>query len=187
MRYLQGLQPCYFPKLSNPVVAEAPRSQRSLPLPFDHYAELRQLSGEDGSYASQSSCTPHGLWCCASTPGLDDVCFGYVTADRDAPVQNLRRTVGAFINMLCCRIQISSGPMQTLEDIFRAAQEQHLESLEFQRCSLARVQHDLGLGGSKILYNTATSTQNHSGIRVGESEGEDGVLLRQRRRMTRAR
>ncbi|KAB5522985.1 non-ribosomal peptide synthetase [Coniochaeta sp. 2T2.1] len=105
--------------------------------------------------------------------GSDDVCFGYLTADRDAPVENIRSTVGTLINMLCCRIRIYK--MQTLEDVFRTTQDQHLESTQYQRCSLANVQHALGMAG-KALYNTSISTQNHSRDDKG-GEVEDTVTF----------
>jgi non-ribosomal peptide synthetase component F len=105
--------------------------------------------------------------------GSDDVCFGYLTADRDAPVPDIRNTVGTLINMLCCRVQISRA--QTLEDVFRTTQEEHLESTQYQRCSLANVQHALGMGG-KALYNTSISTQNHS-KHEDEGQAEDTITF----------
>lgn len=164
-RYLHGLQPCHFPKLNagtNPRAA-AMRSLRSTPLPFDRFAELRRLSEEmHVTFAN----TMHAAWAFVlrTYTRSNDVCFGYLSSDRDVPVENIRHTVGTLINMLCCRIHISQA--QSLEDVFHIMQDQHLQSLSFQRCSLARVQHELGMAG-KPLYNTSVSTQIHTDTTAG--------------------
>jgi non-ribosomal peptide synthase protein (TIGR01720 family) len=167
MRYLKGLQPCYFPNLNNSTttLASETRSLGSIPLHFHRYDELRRLSEQTQVTIANIM---HVAWAFVlrKYTGCDDVCFGYLTAGRDAPVENIGRTVGTLINMLCCRVQISRS--QTLEDVFRTAQEQQLDSVPFQHCSLAEVQHELGLAG-KPLYNTSISTQNHS-------DGKEGVV-----------
>ncbi|KAK4133596.1 non-ribosomal peptide synthetase [Trichocladium antarcticum] len=172
MDYLKGVQPCYFPRLdsSTAMVAAATRSLRSAFLQFDRYAELRLLSEQ--THVTLANIM-HAAWAFVlrKYTGCDDVCFGYLTAGRDAPVENIGLTVGSLINMLCCRVQISES--DTLEGIFRAAQDQHLQGLAFQHCSLAQVQHELGLVG-KPLYNTSVSTQNHA---EGEKNMENTILF----------
>lgn len=158
MRYLEGLQPCYFPTLNTSAsLATETRSLRSSVLQFERYAELRRLS--ERTHVTLANIM-HVAWAFVlrKYTRSDDVCFGYLTAGRDAPVENIGQTVGCFINMLCCRIQISRR--QTLEDVFRTAQDQHLQGLPFQGCPLAQVQHELGLAG-RTLYNTSVSIQNH--------------------------
>lgn len=157
MRHLEGLRPCYFPKIGSSTTM---RSLRSTALPFDRFSDLRRLS--ERTHVTIANIM-HVAWAFVlrKYTGTNDVAFGFLTADRDAPVDDIQRTVGTLINMLCCRIHISSTH-KTIEDILQAAQHQHLESMEFQRCSLAKVQHDLGLAG-KPLYNTSISTQNHTG------------------------
>ena len=158
--YLDGLQPCYFPSLnaSTSTLASDTRNLRTVALQFDRYPELRQLAAR--THVTLANIM-HAAWgfVLRKYTGRDDVCFGYLTAGRDAPIENIDRTIGTLINMLCCRVQISRS--QTLEDIFRMAQDHHLQSMRYQHCSLARVQHELDLAG-KPLYNTSISTQNHS-------------------------
>jgi hypothetical protein len=174
MRHLSGLQPCYFPKLNTS--SNGARTLRSAVLPFNRYAELRQLS--ERTHVTLANIM-HAAWAFVlrKYTERDDVCFGYLTAGRDAPVEDIGHTVGTLINMLCCRVQISSS--QTLEDVFRIAQDEHLQSVPYQHCSLARVQHELGLAG-KPLYNTSISIQNHGEggtvkdtILFGMEEGHD--------------
>jgi hypothetical protein len=172
MKYLKGLQPCYFPNLtaSTTTLTSESRSLRSVALQFDRYAELRRLSEQ--THVTLANIM-HTAWAFVlrKYTACDDVCFGYLTAGRDAPVEDIGRTVGTLINMLCCRVQISRS--QTLEDVLRVAQDQQLESVPFQHSSLARVQHELGLAG-KPLYNTSISTQNHS---EGEGEENEETIL----------
>lgn len=172
MNYLKGVQPCYFPRLDSntAMVAAATRSLRSAFLQFDRYAELRLLS--EKTHVTLANIM-HAAWAFVlrKYTGCDDVCFGYLTAGRDGPVENIGHTVGSLINMLCCRVQICES--ETLDGIFRAAQDQHLQGLAFQHCSLAQVQHELGLVG-KPLYNTSVSTQNHA---EGEKNMENTILF----------
>lgn len=171
MRYLKDLQPCYFPKMNDITTVPNTETRRlcSTTLDFARYAELRRLSKQINVTLANIM---HAAWAFVlrKYTDSDDVCFGYLTAGRNVPVENIRRTVGTLINMLCCRVQISKS--QTLEDVCRKTQDQHLESLPFQSCSLARVQHELGLAG-KPLYNTSISTQNHT---EGEERQGGGAI-----------
>jgi len=172
MQYLGGLRPCYFPKLNRDAGSAETRSLRAKVLQFDRYAELRQLSERIQVTIANIM---HVAWAFVlrKYTGADDVCFGYLTAGRDAPVEDIRQTVGCFINMLCCRIQLCQT--QTLEEVFREAQDQHLQGLPYQSCSLARVQHELGLAG-RTLYNTSISIQNHSDtVEMLGGEGPDAI------------
>ncbi|KAL2183691.1 non-ribosomal peptide synthetase [Thermothelomyces heterothallicus CBS 203.75] len=167
MRYLKGLKPCYFPSLnsSSTTLVTDKRSLRATAVRFNRYAELRRLSEQMQITLANIM---HATWALVlrKYTGCDDVCFGYLTAGRDAPVEDVERIVGTLINMLCCRVQISKG--KTLVDVFRMAQDEHIQSIQYQHCSLARVQHELGMTG-KPLYNTSVSIQNHT------ESGERGI------------
>lgn len=170
--HLSGLQSCYFPKLNTATNGNGnTRTLRSVALDFNRFAELRKLSEQ--THVTLANIM-HAAWAFVlrKYTQCDDVCFGYLTAGRDAPVENIGHVVGTLINMLCFRVQFSLS--QSLEDVFRTAQDQHLQSVPFQHVSLARVQHELGLAG-KPLYNTSISIQNHSGL--DEGEVKDTILL----------
>ncbi|EAQ90170.1 hypothetical protein CHGG_06789 [Chaetomium globosum CBS 148.51] len=173
MRYLKGLEPCYFPNLNSSTITlvSENRKLRSTALEFNRYTELRQLSERTQVTLANIM---HAAWAFVlrKYTASDDVCFGYLTAGRDAPVENISRTVGTLINMLCCRVRISKS--KSLEDVFMMAQEEHLQSIQFQHCSLARVQHDLGMAG-KPMYNTSVSIQNHG--EAEEGGGQDTILF----------
>jgi non-ribosomal peptide synthase protein (TIGR01720 family) len=156
MTYLNGIRPCHFPKLNDD--PKAIKTLRSVEVMFSRYSELQQLS-EKTKVTLAHILNVAWAMCLRKYTNSNDVAFGYLAAGREVPVENVQQTVGAFINMLCCRIQISESA--TPRDLFRTTQEEYLESIPYQRCSLALVQHDLGLSG-KALYNTAISTQNHT-------------------------
>jgi non-ribosomal peptide synthase protein (TIGR01720 family) len=154
--YLKGIQPCYFPQLYHHSSGEKRLS--SARMEFDRFAELQMLCEKMKVTLAN---VMHAAWALVlrKYTKSDDVCFGYLTAGRDAPVDGIQDTIGVFINMLCCRIKFASA--SKLSEVFRRVQDEYLESLPYQRCSLAQVQHDLGLS-RKALYNTSLSIQNHS-------------------------
>jgi amino acid adenylation domain-containing protein/non-ribosomal peptide synthase protein (TIGR01720 family) len=106
--------------------------------------------------------------------GLNDVCFGYMASGRDIPISGIERMVGAIINILIARIDLT----QSLEDILCMISEQTSEHLKFQHSSLAEIQHELRLGVNQ-LFNTAltvvdaSSTGSFSGLEFKEAGSED--------------
>jgi non-ribosomal peptide synthase protein (TIGR01720 family) len=154
--YLTGVQPCHLPhQKSN---ASKRRQLESLVMAFDQWSELQQYCETSGVTLSNVVQASWALVLRKYT-GCDDVCFGYLSAGRDAPVNGIQEAIGVFINLLCCRVQLS--PSQLLAEIPGKIQDDFLDCLPHQRCSLAQVQHEVGLHG-KQLFNTALSIQNHS-------------------------
>ncbi|KAF2757245.1 nonribosomal peptide synthase [Pseudovirgaria hyperparasitica] len=154
--YLEDLKPCYFPTLNTEFSGE--KQLGSLEIDFSRYDELQELCSRTKVTFSNVLEVAWAVVLRKYTKS-DDVCFGYLTAGRDAPVKDIETSVGAFINMLVCRIRFSRS--QTLHQVFEKVQNDYLESIPYQHCSLAQMQHELGLEG-KALFNTAMSIQNHS-------------------------
>lgn len=88
----------------------------------------------------------------------DQVCFGYLASGRDISVDDVSNTVGVFITMLICRLNIT--PTTSVVELLQEVQEDYLQSLPFQHCSLAEIQHNLDLSGES-LFNTAISLQRY--------------------------
>lgn len=166
--YLGGLKPCHLPRLGS--VSGTQKQLRTTFVKFERYPELQAMCEQQKVTMSN---VMHAAWAVVlrAYVGSDDVCFGYLSAGRDAPVNGIQETIGAFINMLCCRVVFSPGA--SFHEIFRKVQEDYLDSLPYQRCSLAEVQHELGLAG-KPLYNTAISSQNHA---KSSDAVEEGILF----------
>jgi non-ribosomal peptide synthase protein (TIGR01720 family) len=151
---LRGVRPCYFP--TTPQHTLKHRKLRSLDMPFRRFADLHVLAESNNITLANILLAVWALILRTHT-GASDVCYGYLTSGRNVPVDNIENAVGAFINMLVSRIQIAAS--SSLLDVIKRVQNDFIESVPHQHCSLAQFQHDLGLGG-KALFNTAVSIQN---------------------------
>lgn len=161
-RYLSGVQACYFPRLKSTFNSQ--RGLASLQFNFNHWQDIQQYCERTGVTLANVIQAAWALVLRKYT-GSDDVCFGYLSAGRDAPIPGIHETIGVFINMLCCRVRLS--PSQLLAEIPSVIQDDYVRAIPHQRCSLAQVQHELGLQGKQI-FNTALSIQNHSSSEVSD-------------------
>ncbi|KAI7774495.1 hypothetical protein LA080_008302 [Diaporthe eres] len=152
---LSGAQPCLFPTTQSPLGGEADNNQQlAVPVP-----NLR-------SSLLHAFCLKHNVtlfnivqaaWALVLRrhTGMDDVCFGYVTAGRDLPIRQAEDTMGPFINTLVCRAQMGSGGhSQSVSGLVRAMQGQFLESAEHQTTSLGNIYDALEMKRCR-LFNTA--------------------------------
>lgn len=161
-QYLSGVQTCYFPRLKSTFSSQ--RRLASLQFNFDDWQDIQHYCERTGATLANVIQAAWALVLRKYT-GSDDVCFGYLSAGRDAPVIGIQETIGVFINMLCCRVRLS--PSQLLAEVPRVIQDDYIRAIPHQRCSLAQVQHELGLQG-KHIFNTALSIQNHSSSEVSD-------------------
>lgn len=164
-QYLRGVQPCLIPVLERD--RSKVKKQGTLLVDFDQYSKLLEICKADKVTLSSML---QGIWArvLALYTNSDDVAFGYVASGRDVPVEGIQDAVGAFINMLICRVQFKQG--FDMRKVFRNVQSDFINALPHQHTSLAQVQHDLGLSG-KSLFNTAVSIQNHSETETAERSG----------------
>lgn len=153
--YLGGVSPCHL----TPTAAFPPqRELKGILMNFQRYPELLGFCEQSSVTLANLTLTAWALVLRQFT-GSDDVCFGYLSAGRDAPVNGIQDMVGIFINMLCCRVQFSS--QQTLAEISKGVNGDYIRSIPHQSCSLASIQHELGWQGQS-LFNTTLSIQNHT-------------------------
>ncbi|KAJ5489299.1 Nonribosomal peptide synthetase 1 [Penicillium diatomitis] len=163
--YLNDVRPCH---VKSAVSFLKKRQLKGILMDFARYPELLK-------FCEQASVTLANLTLSAWAIVLRDltrsenVCFGYLSAGRDAPVNGIQDMVGIFINMLCCRVKFSRD--QTLADISKKVNEDYIRSIPHQSCSLASIQHELGRQGQS-LFNTTLSIQNHG---VGGGMKEKGL------------
>ena len=161
--YLRGIEECYLPELD-----PAPtKTLNSVYLEFDRFPDLQSFCRKNEFTLSNVMLTAWGLVLRQYT-NMDHVCFGNLTAGRDAPVDAISDTVGAFINMLVCRVDLS--PTKSLIDVIRSTQSDFMSMLPHQHISLAKMQRDVGFTGQS-LFNTAVSIQNQLSTRDAEREG----------------
>ena len=151
--YLKGIQPCFFPVLNSD---KAPAKYLgSVQLKFDQFSALQGLCKKMKVTLSNVMQTAWALVLRKFTKG-NDICFGYLTSGRDAPVEGIQDAIGAYINMLVCRIKFTATA--SLEELFQRVQNDYVQSLPYQHCSLAQMQHELDFQGN--MFNTAVSIQN---------------------------
>ncbi|PNP73839.1 hypothetical protein FNYG_12798 [Fusarium nygamai] len=153
--YLDGAEPCCLPLLTDG--ATAPRTLRTLAQGITHAAELQALCTERGITLSNLLQLAWALVLQAYT-GLDDVCFGYLVADRDVPVRGIDEAIGVFISMLVCRVRLDSST--SLDNALRTIQEDLATAMNHKNVSLASFQH--AASTNEPLFNTAYSFQRRS-------------------------
>ncbi len=169
---LRGVNPCYFP--TTPRDPSKPRELRSLDMRFTRFDEVHDL-------AESSNVTFANIFLAAwalvlrSYTNSSDVCYGYLTSGRNVPIDKIETAVGAFINMLVSRVQMT--PAASLLEIIEHVQFDFVDSMPHQHCSLAQFQHDLGLSG-KSLFNTAVSIQRRTNADEPTSD-ETGIEFEQ--------
>lgn len=154
-QYLGGVRPCH---LAPSAVFEAKRELKGVMMNFQRFPELLKFCERTSVTLANLTLSAWAIVLRQFTSS-DDVCFGYLSAGRDAPVNGIQDMVGIFINMLCCRVQFSD--QQTLTDVSNNVQDAHVRCIPHQSCSLASIQHELGWQGQS-LFNTTLSIQNHS-------------------------
>ena len=164
-QFMKGVERCHLPPQAG---VSGSKKLNAFYMKFDRFGELQSFCRNNELTLSNVMLAGWAL-VLRQYMSRDDVCFGNLTAGRDAPVENIQNTVGAFINMLVCRVNVSSS--SSLKNVFHKVQSDYLDALPYQHCSLAKLQHDLGLGGEQ-LFNTAVSIQNQISTRDAEKEGD---------------
>lgn len=164
--YLSGIQRCHLPHMSD--VNSGPNRLNDTYLQYWRYPELQAFCRANELTMSNVMMVGWAFVLKEFT-SQSDVCFGSLTAGREAPVDGIQDTVGAFINMLVCRVRFTEA--KTLKETIRHVQSDFLDALEHQHCSLAKIQHDLGFTG-KALFNSAISVQNQISSRDSEKEND---------------
>lgn len=166
--YLADVEPCLFPALVDGAT-EIDSILGSYVLNLERVSELQQFCTSSGVTLSNVLQLVWALVIRCYT-GSDEVCFGYLASGRDMPVEGIEDAVGAFINMLICRINL--GNTLELGEALDKIQMDFVSSMAHQSCSLAEVQHELSLSGTH-LFNTAFTYQKRSNT----SEKSESALL----------
>ncbi|KAJ5057744.1 hypothetical protein J3E74DRAFT_438225 [Bipolaris maydis] len=97
-----------------------------------------------------------------------DVCFGYLTSGRDAPIQDVDRMIGPLANMLISKIQLN----QSASAVLRQTSDDSIQHLLHQHVSLAQVQHAMGLSAGRRLFNTAMTLRESDRFDEDDANGK---------------
>jgi non-ribosomal peptide synthetase component F len=108
--------------------------------------------------------------------GTEDVCFGYLASGRDIALPGIEDAVGLFINMLVCRLQLDDS--LSITALLQQNESSFVHSLENQHCSMAKIQHDLGLHRDP-LFNSIISYQSRVATETSDlSDRKDSKTVR---------
>ncbi|KAE8421175.1 hypothetical protein BDV36DRAFT_292610 [Aspergillus pseudocaelatus] len=153
-RYLDGVQPCLFPRLS---VSPPPdqKALRSLRFTLDTAQCLRDFCQRHTTTIPNLFQVAWGLLLQAYT-GSDSVCFGFLVSARDIPIPNVQEIAGPIINLLVCRL--SFDPQESISSTLANSQAAYGRGLDNRHSPLPDIMHSLGLTG-RPLFNTALSLQ----------------------------
>lgn len=153
-RYLAAVSPCHFPtsRDTNSEDRQLQSIQVELDLPIH---SLKRFCTTHSVTIANIAQVVWGLVLRAYT-GSDNICFGYLSAGRDIPIDSVDGIVGPLINMMVSRMDIT-GEASVIE-LTQQVQSDYLAGLDHQHCSLAQMQHGLALFG-RPLFNTIMSVQ----------------------------
>jgi len=84
----------------------------------------------------------------------DQTCFGYLTSGRDAPLDRINDSVGPYINMLLCRMQLSDN-IELLQ-VLRKCQNEYVAALSHQHIPLSEILQVVDMP-VRPLFNTIMS------------------------------
>jgi amino acid adenylation domain-containing protein/non-ribosomal peptide synthase protein (TIGR01720 family) len=169
--------PSFFPRLaSTPVYKEEETFAASIDISQSLLRQIRR-------FCETESVTPASLFQAAwavtlsSYAGTDSACFGYLSSGRDS-VADIDKSIGAYTNMMICRVEGIRNRIAS--HIVREVYDQMVDALAYQHCSLAEIQHSLGLGSSNTLFNTIltfqmadTDDKSSSGLSFRRIGGQD--------------
>ena len=173
---LAGVESCHFPRLNTFEGRKAGNqtSKASMSIPDDLFSQIQQLCDKESVTPATVFQTAWALTLAAYV-GSDSVCFGYLAAGRDLPIQGITESVGAYANMLVCRANISRD--RTGHQLLRYMHDQVVEDLDFQHYSLADIQHDLDIAPGKGLFNSIVSFQTGRDRQHGSCNTEEKQLI----------
>ena len=171
-KHLEDAIPCHFPTLNDDLPGESQPGELKMDIQgIDALSELCAAKNFTPATVFQAA------WALLlqTYTGQDDVCFGYLTAGREMPVAEISDAVGVFINMMVYHTKLS--PESTVASLAKEIQQSFMGGLPHQHCSVAEIQHALGL--SKPLFNTIMSLQSALGEDLfgGEPDGKLGFKV----------
>jgi hypothetical protein len=148
-KYLKEFEPCI---INDGMSTGSERQLRDIEFEVTNTAAIRTFSAANSVTLASIF---QAAWSVVlrSFSETEDVCFGYLNAGRDAPVNGIRDAVGLFINMLVSRINFSEEI--TVGDLVRKVQSDYLDALSHKNCSLAEMQRFAG----QPLFNSIMSFQ----------------------------
>lgn len=157
--YLDGVEPSQFPTAGTSSSNESDdvdQTPRFVAVSADvgSAADYRKLAQETGatvaSFVKLSWSLMLHIMC-----RTDDVCFGYLTTSRDAPVDGILDGVGPLIDLLVFRQRLD--PKSTVAQVLKSIQADFVSTLPHKGVSLSDIRQALNFGTDDVMFNTCVS------------------------------
>ncbi|KAF7181472.1 hypothetical protein CNMCM7691_000690 [Aspergillus felis] len=170
--YLDGIQPCQFPALTEQVNTESGVAK-------NYVFDVAGVYGIEAYCRDRNVTAPNvfGLaWALVlgSYTGADDVCFGSLNSGRELPFDGAPEIVGPLINLLTMRVNLKDA---TLQQLVRQVHADYAAGLAHQTYPVADIFHRKGLGG-RSLFNTGISIERVSSPQDAQSSTELRLVQR---------
>jgi hypothetical protein len=165
--YLAGLEPCLFPLINDASSRKGqPNKLGRVDVELGDLWRYHRFCETTGITMANVFKMAWSLVLRAFT-GSSTVCFGYMTAGRDVPVEDVENLVGPFINMLVCRVDIDE--QSSLFKMAQRVQSEFIQALPHQHVSMANITHALHLAG-EAMFNTSMTFPPQAIDTLAESE-----------------
>ncbi|TID01454.1 Nonribosomal peptide synthetase 12 [Colletotrichum higginsianum] len=161
--YVQSATPCLFPGRSDGSNDASPGARpHETPVPAVIDADLdfsAALHGFCRGSAVTLSDVAHVAWAAVLRvyTGCEAPMFGYLYSGRGANLAGVEHAVGAYVAMLVSRVPLDDD--LPLDEAAQRAHDASIQVLQHAHCSLAGIQHELGLGA---LFNTGISLRRRN-------------------------
>lgn len=154
--YVAGMVPCLFPILKDLDAQDSPQPFEAVTLELGTTTDLTQFCEK---HKLALSSVLHVVWAIVVQryTAMDEVCFGYMTSGRHAPVAGAQDIVGPLFNMLIARVDLPYDA--TVLSVMQRYQDGFLTSLDHQHQSFAETLHSIGSTSGR-LFNTLVSIFN---------------------------
>ncbi len=156
-KYLEDVTPCMLPRKK-----EVTEKGENILVPVELKVTAEQVNNLCRKYKVTSATLFQAAWAMVlrTVAKSDDVLFGYMTANRELNIPGIDELVGPMINMLACRLNVSSST--SIADLLSQTHDSFLETLEHQHGFVSAALAKESLDG-ELPFNSVLSIEYASG------------------------
>tara|TARA_R110002003_G_scaffold233_9_gene16888 strand:+ start:27 stop:4247 length:4221 start_codon:yes stop_codon:yes gene_type:complete len=153
-RYLEDATPCNLPRK----IEDAFEKGSNVLIPIQLDATAEEVNRLCRKYKITSATLFQAAWVLVlrTVAATDDVLFGYLTANRELNISGIDELVGPMINMLACRLTITSTT--SITSLLKQTHDSFLETLEHQHRFVSVASNKESLDG-ELPFNSVLSIE----------------------------